>query len=166
MTDVVPPSTAALPPRPRRRRNLLVSSVAAVVLGAALLVPGVGKVGLIPFGLLLAVRTDTAEPDIPRSGHLTKRNLGLGAGMVVAFGGFWLWHQELAEWALVAIAGTLIALPLALQDMDDAPERRVVVTKRNLILSLMGLVTFTYISQDGGVWFFALAAVCVVSLLC
>ena len=136
--------------------------MAAVVLGAALLVPGVGKVGLIPFGLLLAVRTDTAEPDIPRSVHLTKRNLGLGAGMVVAFGGFWLWHQELAEWALVAIAGTLIALPLALQDMDDAPERRVVVTKRNLILSLMGLVTFTYISQDGGVWFFALAAVCVV----
>jgi len=67
-----------------------------------------------------------------------------------------------AEWALVAIAGTLIALPLALQDLDDAPERRVVVTKRSLILSLMGLVTFTYVSQDGGVWFFALAAVCVV----
>src|SRR3954449_3351149 len=48
-----------------------------------------------------------------------------------------------AEWALVAIAGTLIALPLALQDLDDAPERRVMVTKHSVILSMMALVSFT-----------------------
>ncbi len=161
MTDVVvPPSTPALPPRSWHRRTLVLSTVAAAVLGAALLVPGVGMVGLIPFGLLLAFSADSA--DVRRSVNVTRRNLVLAAAMVGAFGWFWLWHLGLAESALMAVAGTLIALPLALQDVDDAPERTVVVTKRSLILSLMGLVTFTYVYQDGGVWFFALAAVCVV----
>jgi hypothetical protein len=133
-----------------------------VVLGAALLVPETGMVGLIPFGLLLAFSTDSAEPDVRRSVNVSKRNLGLAAAMAVTFGCFRLWHLELAESALVAIAGVLIAMPLALQDVDDAPQRTVVVTKRSLILSLLAVVTFTYVYQDGGVWFFALAAVCVV----
>ena len=135
-----------------------------VVFVAALLGPELGMFGLIPFGLLLAFSTDSDEAEARRSVILTPRNLALAAAMVAAFGWFWLWHLDLAASTLVAIAGALIALPLALQESaaDEARERTVVVTKRSLILGLMGLVTFAYVYQDRGVWLFGLAAVCVV----
>ena len=65
---------------------------------------------------------------------------------------------------LVVIAGALIALPLALQESagDAARDRTIAVTKRSLILALCGLVTFAYVYQDAGVWFFGLAVVWVV----
>ena len=173
MTDaVVPhPPTAAeeallSPParRPKVRRRLVLIVLAVVVFVAALLDPDFGMFGLIPFGLLLAFSTDSDEEESGRSVILTRRNLGLAAAMVAAFAWFWLWHRDLPESTLVVIAGALIALPLALQESagDAARERTVVVTKRSLILALWGLVTFAYVYQDRGVWFFGLAAVCVV----
>ena len=157
---------AMVPPpagRPEVRRILVLSVLAVVMFVAALLDPDLGKFGLVPLGLLLAFSTGSAEAESGRSVILTKRNLGLAAAMVMAFGWFWLWRLDLAAWTLVAIAGVLMALPLALQESatDKASERTVAVTKRSLILGLMGLVTFAYVAQDRGVWLFALAAVCV-----
>ena len=120
---VLKPLTAAeeaLLPRPARqpgaRRRLVLTVLAVVVFIAALLDPDLGKFGLIPFGLLLAFSVDSDEPESRRSVILTRRNVGLAAAMVAAFGWFWLWHLDLAESTLVAIAGVLIALPLALQE--------------------------------------------------
>ena len=173
MTDTVIPHTVAAdeaaatsrPARqPRNRRRLVLIVLAVAVLVAALLDPNFGMFGLIPFGLLLAFSTDSHEEETRRSVMLTRRNLGLAAAMVAAFAGFWLWHGDLSESMLVVIAGALIALPLALQESagDAAGARTAAVTKRSLILALWGLVTFAYVYQDGGVWFFGLAAVCVV----
>ena len=174
VTDVVVPhpTTAAveeaLLPRPARqpkiRRRLVLIVVAVVVFVAALLVPDFGMFGLIPFGLLLAFSIDSDEEETRRSVILTRRNLGLAAAMVSAFALFWLGHGDLSESTLVVIAGALIGLPLALQESAGyaARYRTIVVTKRSLILALCGLVTFAYVYQDRGVWFFGLAAVCVV----
>jgi hypothetical protein len=136
---------------------LIVVAVALFV--AALLVLGVP--GLIPFGLLLAVSTDS---EARRSVILTRRNLGVAAAMVAAFAWFWLWYLDLSESTLVVIAGALIALPLALQDSagDAAGERTIAVTKRSLTLGLCGLVAFIYLYQDKGLWLIGLAVVCVV----
>jgi hypothetical protein len=84
--------------------------------------------------------------------------------MVAAFTWFWLWHGDLPELMLVVIAAVLIALPLALQESagDAARYRTAAVTKRSLILALCGLVTFVFVYQDRGVWFFGLAAVWIV----
>ena len=142
----------------------MLTVLAAVMFVAALLAPEFGMIGLIPFGLLLAFSTGSDEDRTRRSVILTRRNLALAVAMVVAFCWFWLWHVDLPASVLVAIAAVLIALPLALQDSaaDEARVRRVVVTKRSLILALCGLVTFAYVYQDRGVWLFGLAAVCVV----
>ena len=83
--------------------------------------------GLIPFGLLLAFGTDSDEPESVRLVVHTRRNFGLAAAMVAAFGWFWLWHQDLAGSMLVAIAGVLVALPIALQESStDTPRERTV----------------------------------------
>ena len=171
MTDTVVPRPVSaaegpllsLPVRQfKGRRMLLLTGLAVVAFVAALIVPDFGKFGLIPYGLLLAFSTDSDE-DPGRPVVLTLRNLGLAAAMVAAFGWFWLWHLDLGESTLVAIASALIALPLALQDSaESSRERTVAVTKRSLILAVMGLVTFAYVYQDRGVWLFGLAAVCVV----
>jgi hypothetical protein len=173
VTDVVVPrpSTAAEEAlltrstrQPRVRRGPVLIILAVVVLVAALLNPDFGKFGLIPFGLLLAFSTDSAESGFSRSVILTWRNLGLAAAMVAAFTWFWLWHGDLPELMLVVIAAVLIALPLALQESagDAARYRTAAVTKRSLILALCGLVTFVFVYQDRGVWFFGLAAVWIV----
>jgi hypothetical protein len=123
----------------------------------------VGLPGLIPFGLLLALSIDSDE-EARRSVSLTRRNLALAVVMVAALAWFWLWYLDLSESMRVLIAGTLIALPVALQESTGgaARERAVTVTKRNLILALWALVIFIVVYQDMGVWFFGLAAVCVV----
>ena len=114
MTDAVAPhrltagDEALVPPharQPRVRRRLVLTVLAAVVFVAALLDPEFGMLGLIPFGLLLAFSTGSDEERTSRSVILTGRNLGLAAAMVAAFGWFWLWHLDLAESMLVAIAG-------------------------------------------------------------
>lgn len=159
---------AVVPPRTRwqrNRRQLVLTGLAVIALVGALLGGELGMIALIPFGLLLAFSIDSDEATSRRSVILSKRNLLLAAAMVAAFGWFWLRHADLPGSMLVAIAGVLIAMPLALHESaaDKAREHIVVVTKRSLILGLLGLVTFVYVSRDGaGVWFFVLAAVCVV----
>ena len=154
------PAEPARPPWVRRRRVLTVLAVIALV--AAVMV--LGPFGLIPFGLLLAFSTDSDEAETRRSVRFTPRNLGLAAAMMALFAWFWLWHLELTPSTLVAIAGALIAMPLALQDSagDAARDRTIVVTKRSLILAIWGLVTFAYLFFDRGVWPYAVAVVCVV----
>src|SRR4051812_23813565 len=136
--------------------------LAVLVFVGALLVLGLD--GLIPFGLLLAFSTDSDEEGTRRSVILTRRNLGLTAAMVAAFAWFWLWQLDLPESMLVVIGGTLIALPLALQESAAAAARArtVVVTKRSLILALWGLVIFVYLYYEYGQSFNMLVAVCVV----
>ena len=173
MTDAVVPHSlsdgvvAVLPPeaqRPRIGRRLVLTVLAVAAFAAAVFDAEFGMIALIPFGLLLAFSIDTDEMTSRRSVILTRRNLVLAAAMVAALGCFWLWREHLDESTLVAIAAALIALPLALQESaaDETRERTVVVTKRSLILGLLGLVTFAYVYQDGGVWLFGLAAVCIV----
>ena len=158
-----PPPGLLVPPavgRPNGRRRLVLTVLAVVVFVAVLLVPDFGKFGLIPFGLLLAFSTGSAEAESERSVILTRRNLGVAAAMVAAAVWFWLWYLDSAESTPVAIAAGLIALPLALQESvaDRTKQRTVAVTRRNLIVGLMGLVTFAYLYQDRGMWFFGLAA--------
>ena len=84
--------------------------------------------------------------------------------MLAAFVWFRLWHRDLPESMLVAIAGALIALPLALQESagDAARDRTIVVTKRSLILAIWGLVVFVYLHYALGYSFLELTALCVV----
>ncbi len=141
--------------RPGLRRRLALTVLAVVAFVAAVLV--LGPFGLIPFGLLLAFSTDSDEALSRRSVRFTPRNLGLAAAMMALSAWFWLWHLELTPSTLVAIAGALIAMPLALQDSagDAARDRTFVVTKRSLILAIWGLVTFVYLYYDRGVWPYA-----------
>ncbi len=159
-----PPSQPPAEParQPGVRRGLVLTVLAVVVFVAAVLV--LGPFGLIPFGLLLAFSTDSDEAETGRSVRLTPRNLGLAAAMMALFAWFSLWHLELTPLTLVVIAGALIAMPLALQNSagDAARDRTIVVTKRSLILAIWGLVTFTYLYHDRGVWPYAVAVVCVV----
>jgi hypothetical protein len=162
---LTPDEAAVPPPQPRARPTRVLAVLAAVVFVAALLDPELGKFGLIPFGLLLAFSTRSADTESGRSVIVTNRNLELAAAMVAAFGWLWLWRLDLAEsMTLVVVAAAVIALPLALRESDTerARERTVAVTRRSLILSNLGLVTFVYVYQDAGVWFFGVAAVCVV----
>ncbi len=122
-----------------------------------------GMPGLLPFGLLLAFSTESDEEETRRSVIVSPRNLGLAVAIMAALAWFWLWYLELPPSALVLIAGAVIALPVALQESGAAArDRTVAVTKRSLILALWGLVIFLVLYQDRGVWFFGLAAVCVV----
>ncbi|MFD1507001.1 M23 family metallopeptidase [Georgenia yuyongxinii] len=155
----------ALPPPTRRRRNrrrLILVVLAVVAWGAAVLV--LGPFGLIPFGLLLAFSIDPGEEETGPSVRLTTRNLGLAVAMLAAFAWFWLGYPDLPKSTLVVIAGVLIALPLGLQASagNAARDRTIVVTKRSLILALWGLVLFAVLYQEGGVWLYGLAVVCVV----
>ena len=76
----------------------MLTVLAVVVFVAALLVPDFGKFGLIPFGLLLAFSTGSAEAESERSVILTRRNLGVAAAMVAASGGsgcgIWIWPSR------------------------------------------------------------------------
>ena len=167
MNHLIPPSpphTGGSAQRRPRFRPLLVLAVALLGVGvvvATLLEPLLGMLGLIPFGLLLAFSAGSGEAG---SIGLTRRNLWVSAAMVVSTGAIWVWHPHLPEWVLVAMAGTLMALPVALQESPtgSASERTVVVPRRSLILAIMGLVSFAFVYRDGGVWLFGLAAICLV----
>jgi hypothetical protein len=164
---VSPVPSAEQPPPPQPvpmltlRRRLVFIVLAVIMFLAAVFV--LGMPGLLPFGLLLAFSIDSDE-EARRSVSLTPRNLALAVVMVAALAWLWLSYVELAESTRVLIAGALIALPVALHEpaSDGAREHAVAVTKRNLILTLWGLVIFIVLYQDMGVWFFGLAAVCVV----
>jgi hypothetical protein len=136
--------------------------LAVIVFVAAVFV--LGMPGLLPFGLLLAFSVDSDDEEARRSVIVTRRNLLLAAAMVAAFAWFWLWYRDLPPSTLVLIAGAVIALPVALQESagDVRRARTIVVTKRSLILAVWGLVIFIFLFQDKGIWFFGLAAVCVV----
>ena len=138
--------------------------LAMVALAVALLGVELIQFALIPYGLLLAFSTGSAEAVSPRSVSLTKRNLALAAVMVTGFGWFWLWHMDLGASTLVVTAAAVIALPLALQESDTekARQRTVVITRRSLILANVALVTLVYLDDHRGVWPYALAAACVV----
>lgn len=165
---VTPDEVVPAPPqsRPRRAwRKWVLILGAMVALALALLGVELGQFAVIPFGLLLAFSTGSAETESTRSVNLTKRNLVLAAVMVGGFGWFWLWHMDLGASTLVVIAAGVIALPLALQESGAASaarERTVVVTRRSLILANLALVTLVFLDDDGGVWPYALAAACVV----
>ena len=135
--------------------------VAVTVFVIALLKPNLGMLGLIPFGLMLAFSVNPAELSKPLI--LTWRNVGLVAAMIAFASWLWLAHLDLTAWARVAIAGVLIAMPLALQESvaEEPGERIVVFTKRDLILALSGLVAFVFLYFDRGVWLFGLAAAAV-----
>ena len=135
MTHVLIPHPAAeqigSPPATRRPVEplRLVSTVLSVIaLVAAVLV--VGPLGLLPFGLLLALSAGPTRTDTGRTITATPRNLGLAAAMVATAAGFWRWHLDLPESTAVVIAGALIALPLALQQAagDTAHVRTITVT--------------------------------------
>ena len=113
---------------------------------------------------MLAFSCDSDEEEAGRSVIASPRNLGLVVVMVAALAWFWLEYLDLPQSTLVLIAGAVIALPVALQEStgNARRDRTIVVTKRSLILALWGLVIFMFLYQDKGVWFFGLAAVCVV----
>ena len=72
---------------------------------------------------------------------LSRRNVAVFAVMVAAFAWFWLWHLQLTESTLLLTAGSLIALPLTLQESESpARERTVSVTRRDLVLAFWALV--------------------------
>jgi hypothetical protein len=164
--QVLPAGPTSLPAEPTRqptvRRRFALTVLAVGVFCAALLLFGLD--GLIPFGLLLVFSTDADEEETGRWVVLTRRNLGLAAAMVVAFAGFWLWHLALTESTLVLLGGTLMALPLALQDSPAgaARERTIAVTRRSLVLSLWALVVFVDLHYAYGQSFNMLATVCLV----
>ena len=169
MTHVLIPHPAAeqigSPPvrrRPGRPRRLVSTVLSVIALAAAVLV--LGPLGLLPFGLLLALSAGSDPSDTGRTVTATPRNLGLGTAVVVAAAGFWWWHLDLAESTAVVIAAALIASPLALQQSagDAAHLPTTTVTRRSLVLSVLGLVTFTYLYPDSGYWPYALAGVSVV----
>jgi hypothetical protein len=59
------------------------------------------------------------------------------------------------------IASPAIALTAGEDALPPQPDRTVVVTRRSVILALLGLAVFAYPQQDGGMWHFGLATVCV-----
>ncbi len=153
------------PSRPARwhknRRRLVLVVLAVVAFVAAVFFLGLD--GLIPYGLLLAFSTRSDDEATRRSVRPTPRNFGVAAAMSAAFACFWLGYPDLDTSTLVMIAGTLIALPLALRESEDAASngRTVAVSKRSLVLVLWALVVFAYLYQDSGLWLYGLAAVCV-----
>ena len=123
--------------------------LAVVVFVAAVLVLGLD--GLIPFGLLLAFTTGSDDDEASRSVLRTPRNLGLAAAMAAALAVLWLWRLDLPESVVVAAAGALVALPIALQEsaVDAARDRTVWVTRRSLILGLWGFVVMVHVWAAG-----------------
>ena len=94
---------------------------------------------------------------------LSRRNLAVSAVMVAAFAWFWLWHLQLTESTLLLTAGSLIALPLTLQESESpARERTVSVTRRNLVLALWALVVLVDLYYAYGQSLNVLVATCVV----
>lgn len=144
----------------RDRRRVVLAILALIALIAAVFF--LGPIGLIPYGLLLAFSTEPDDGATWRSVGTTPRNFGLAAVMMVAFGWFWLGYSDLGESTLVIIAGSLIAMPLALRESEDPASRvrTVTVTKRTLVLALWALVAFAYLYKDSG-WLYGLAAACV-----
>lgn len=142
-------------------RKLVLIVLAVAVLVVAMLEPNLGMLGLVPFGLMLAFSTDPAESSRPLI--LTWRNAGLVTAMIAAASWLWLAHLDLEGWTRVAIAGALIAMPLALKESvpGKLQERMVGFTKRDLILALSGFVAFVFLYFDRGVWLFGFAAVAV-----
>lgn len=161
VASMLGPDHAGAPGRTAWQRRLVLTVLAVAAFIAAVFV--LGPIGLIPFGLLLAFSTGSDDDETGRSVILTPRNVALAAAMLAAFAWFWLGYGDLPASLLVGIAGVLIALPLALQQsVGHSAHRRIVVTQRSLILALWGLVAFTCLYQERGVWLFGLAAVSVV----
>jgi len=155
----VQPITAA--PGWHRRRLIRIALIALAALSFAAAVLVLGPVALIPYGLLLAAASDSRP--LSRTVLRTPRTIGLAGVLLAGFAWFWLRYFDLTTSTLVVIAGGLIALPLALHDAaaDGVRDRTVVVTRRNLVLAIWGLVVFGYLYQERGLWMYGVAAVCV-----
>ena len=83
--------------------------------------------------------------------------------MVAAFAWFWLWHLQLTESTLLLTAGTLIVLPLTLEESESpARERTVSVTRRDLVLALWALVVLVDLYYAYGQSLNVLMATCIV----
>lgn len=153
VASMLGPDHAGAPGRTAWQRRLVLTVLAVAAFIAAVFV--LGPIGLIPFGLLLAFSTGSDDDETGRSVILNPRNVALAAAMLAAFAWFWLGYGDLPASLLVGIAGVLIALPLALQQsVGHSAHRRIVVTQRSLILALWGLVAFTCLYQERGVWLF------------
>ena len=115
-----PASTSYLvrPPDSPASDAWVLTVVAVLVFAAALL--DLGLDGLIPFGLLVAFGLGSGDVDARRSVVLSRRNVAVSAVMVAAFAWFWLWHLQLTESTLLLTAGSLIVLPLTLQESETS----------------------------------------------
>ena len=147
---VTPDEAAPAPPqsRPRRAwRKWTLTLLAMVAVAFALLGVELGQFALIPFGLLLALSTGSAEVESTRSVNLTKRNLALAAVMVAGFGwsgcGTCSADSDSAAWAGVA------ALSHA-QIPADARARRVNLGEEVIgSIPISGSTTSCKASADG-----------------
>ena len=154
------------PPQTSDRRRVTMAVLAGVALVGSVL--GLGLDGLILFGVLLAFSTDPDEPGRTRSVVVTGRNLAVAAIMGVLFVWFWRGHLDLTESTRMAIAGALVALPLALdQSASEAPSRRTIaLTRRSLVLATWALVIFVELYFANGKWLDASVALCVILPIC
>ena len=59
------------------------------------------------------------------------------------------------------IASPAVTLAAGEDALPPQPDRTVVVTKRSVILALLGLAVFAYLQQDRGMWHFGLATICI-----
>jgi pimeloyl-ACP methyl ester carboxylesterase len=141
-----------------------------VLAGVALVgsVLGLGLDGLIIFGVHLAFSADPDEPGRNRSVAFTQRNLAVAAIMGTLFVWFYRGHLDLTETTRTAIAGALVALPLALdQSTSEAANRRTIaLTTRSLILATWALVVFIELYHANGKWLDASIALCVILPIC
>jgi hypothetical protein len=126
--------------------------LSALMFVASLLI--LGPWGLIPLGLLLAFSTRShpgqAEPVVLNS----RRNLGLGVATAAALVCFSLQYSALLPSTLMIVGSAVLATPLALQESATSRARAsaVALTRRSLILALLGLLVFVVLYQDGGLW--------------
>jgi hypothetical protein len=119
---------------------LLVGSIAVFLIAAFM----AGVAGLIPLGLLLAL---IAEPDGASGGRRvagTKRNLALAAVTFFAILYFSVAYTVLGQASLTTLGGIALVLPLAMQERvgPSGRVRRVVLTRRSLVLANLAVLTF------------------------
>jgi hypothetical protein len=119
---------------------LIVGSIAISLIAAFT----VGVVGLIPLGLLLAL---IAEPDGGPDGRVvaaTQRNLALAIAMFAAILYFSMAYTVLGQASLTALGGIALVLPFAMQERAGPSDRvrRVVLTRRSLVLANLAVLTF------------------------
>ncbi len=155
--DLAPRATS----RRSGERHGALTVVAVLVFAAALV--DFGLDGLIPFGLLIAFGAGSGDVKAGRFVVLSRRNLAVSAVMVAVFAWFWLWHLQLTESTLLLTAGSLIVLPLTLQESETpAHAGTVSVTRRDLVLAFWALVVLVDLYDAYGQTFNVLMAVCIV----